>query len=149
MTNKLEQTARTRVENSVAWLPQSELEGRITVFFLTATFALLLSILLTGCGAVQVRAGKKPDVNLLNQSLQVGHSTQQDVRKALGSPNGQGRSMLPWQSAPRTVWTYYYEEGVIDLSGGNSDDRQIFLFIFLDGERFDGYVWFSSLKPSP
>ena len=148
MTNNLEQAARTRVEDTVAWLPQCEIEGRITVIFLAATLALLLSLLLTGCGAVQIRAGKKPDVNLLNQSLQVGQSMQQDVRKVLGSPNGQGRSMLPWQSAPRTVWSYYYEEGVIDLGGGNSDDRQIFLFIFLDGERFDGYLWFSSLKPT-
>jgi len=57
--------------------------------------------------------------------------------------------MLPWQSSPRTVWTYYYEEGVIDLGGATSDDRRIFLFVFLDQGRFDGYLWFSSLKAAP
>lgn len=98
---------------------------------------------------MQIRAGKKPDVGALTKSLQVGKSTQQAVQAALGNPDGRGRSMLPWQSSPRTVWSYYYEEGVIDMGGANSDDRRIFLFVFFDGDRYDGYLWFSSLKPSP
>lgn len=112
-----------------------------------SVLGLLVATLLAGCGAIQVRAGAKPDTKAL-QTLQIGNATQQEVLAALGKPNGQGRAMLPWQNSPRTLWSYYYEEGVIDL-GGESDDRRIFLFIFLDGDRFDGYMWFSSLRPSP
>ena len=115
----------------------------------TLACALVAIGALAGCGAIQVRAGAKPDVALLQQSLRVGESGEQEVRSALGNPDGRGRSMLPWQSSPRTVWTYYYEEGVIDLGGATSDDRRIFLFVFLDQGRFDGYLWFSSLKAAP
>ncbi len=121
---------------------------RATAFLITAII-IVASVSLTGCGAIQFRAGTKPDVSILQKSLQVGKSTQDNVRAMLGSPQGQGRSMLPWQSSPRTVWTYYYEEGVLDLSGGNGDDRRIYLFVYFAGDRFDGYMWFSSLKPSP
>ncbi len=116
---------------------------RLAAVLLPLTLALGL---LAGCGPIQVRAGSKPDVTALSSSLQVGKSTQQGVLATLGSPAGRGRSMMPWQDTPRTVWTYYYEEGVIDLGGKNSDDRRIFLFVFFDGDRFDGYLWFSSLK---
>lgn len=103
-------------------------------------------ILLSGCGTIQVRAGSKPNVNAL-QALQPGKSTKQEVLAALGKPEGRGRSMLPWQDSPRILWSYYYEEGAMNL-GGKSDDRRIFLFVFFKGDRFDGYMWFSSLKPS-
>lgn len=116
---------------------------------IAALLVLPISFMLASCGSVQVRAGKKPDVGLLQTALHAGKSGEQDVRAVLGNPDGRGRSMLPWQSSPRTVWTYYYEEGVIDLGGAGSDDRRIFLFVFLDEGRFDGYLWFSSLKPSP
>ena len=101
--------------------------------------------LLAGCGAIQMRAGAKPDTQAIRM-LEPGKATRQEVLAALGSPQGQGRSMLPWQSSPRTLWSYYYEEGVIDL-GGESDDRRVFLFVFFDGDRLDGYMWFSSLRP--
>lgn len=138
-----------RAEDGAALQLAHRLDWRMIRMFFAATLVVLVSMLLTGCGAMQVRAGKKPDVNVLTKSLEVGKSTQQAVQAALGNPDGRGRSMLPWQSAPRTVWTYYYEEGVIDLGGANSDDRRIFLFVFLDGDRFDGYMWFSSLKAAP
>lgn len=116
---------------------------------IAALFVLPILFVLSSCGSVQVRAGKKPDIALLQKTLHVGRAREQDVRAVLGNPDGRGRSMLPWQSSPRTVWTYYYEEGVIDLGGAGSDDRRIFLFVFLDEGRFDGYLWFSSLKTSP
>lgn len=107
-------------------------------------------VMLAGCAStVEMRAGTRPDVNVLDKSLEVGKSTRQAVQVALGIPDGHGRSMMPWQGAPRTVWSYYYEEGVVDLGGGSSDDRRIFLFVFLDGDRYDGYLWFSSLKAAP
>lgn len=113
----------------------------------TLALLLLVPVWLAGCGSMQIRAGKKPDIDVLNKTLEVGKSTQQAVQAALGAPDGRGRSMLPWQSAPRTLWSYYYEEGLVDLGGGPSDDRRIFLFVFFDEDRFDGYMWFSSLKP--
>jgi len=110
--------------------------------------AMLVSGLLAGCGPMAVRVGKKPDVMSLSNSLHAGQSTQQDVVSALGVPDGRGRSMMPWQTTPRVVWTYYYEEGEVSLGGGDSDDRRIFLFVFFKDDRFDGYLWFSSLKPA-
>ena len=117
--------------------------GRIVACLLLSAGLLIIG----GCGgSMQMRAGTKPDHAALTRSLEVGKSTQQAVQVALGAPDGRGRAMLPWQKASRTVWTYYYEEGVVDLGGGPSDDRRTFLFVFFDEDRFDGYLWFSSLK---
>ena len=117
--------------------------GRISASLLLSAGLLALG----GCGgSVQVRAGTKPDPAGLTRSLDVGKSTQQAVQAALGAPDGQGRSMLPWQKAARSVWSYYYEEGIVDLGGDKSDSRRTFLFVFFDEDRFDGYLWFSSLK---
>jgi hypothetical protein len=140
---------------SVRWLtasngifgPAHRLGRYLNMTFLTVLFLLAVSVFLTGCGPMQVRAGKKPDVSVLQKSLQVGKSTQQDVRAVIGEPDGQGRSMFPWQDSPRTLWSYYYEEGVIDMGGSGSDDRRIFLFLFFDGDKYDGYMWFSNLNP--
>jgi hypothetical protein len=135
------------MENRLAWQLARWLARRTVSVFLAASIVALVPSLLAGCGVMHVRAGKKPDTGALQKSLHVGRSTEQQVRALLGDPDGRGRSMLPWQASPRTVWSYYYEEGVIDLGGGNSDDRRIFLYVFFDGDRFDGYMWFSSLKP--
>lgn len=149
MRNNLRESVREQAANSVVLDPARRFGHYRTMAFLTMLLVMMVaSVLLTGCGAMQVRAGKKPDISVLQKTLQVGKSTQQDVRVALGNPSGQGRSMLPWQGSPRTLWSYYYEEGVIDLGGANSDDRRIFLFLFFDDDRFDGYMWFSSLNPS-
>lgn len=107
---------------------------------------LLTLTLATGCGTVNVRAGSRPNVTALNAALKPGQSTEQNILDALGPPAGRGRSLMPWQSSPRTVWTYYYEEGHIAMGGGDSDDRRIFLFVFINKDRYDGYMWFSSLK---
>jgi hypothetical protein len=109
--------------------------------------ALLVAVgLVTGCGTFNVRVGKRPDVGVLQGTLKPGASTREQVRAALGEPYGRGRTMLPWHASPRTVWSYYYEEATISLGGGESDDRRIFLFVFLDGDRYDGHLWFSSLR---
>jgi hypothetical protein len=47
--------------------------------------------------------------------------------------------MLPAHDSPRDLWVYYYEEGSL------TDDRRIFLFVFFKQDRYDGYLWFSSL----
>jgi hypothetical protein len=48
--------------------------------------------------------------------------------------------MLWNREEPRTMWSYYYEEG--DLK----DMRRIFLFVYFDRDKYDGYMWFSSLQ---
>ncbi len=147
MRPALDPSVRTRVEKALVQ-PARWIGARMISGCLAMSLLALASGQLAGCGPIQVRAGKKPDVAVLNKSLQIGNATQQGVLAVLGKPDGRGRSMMPWQSSPRTVWTYYYEEGLIDLGGENSDDRRIFLFLFFDGDRFDGYLWFSSLPPS-
>jgi hypothetical protein len=86
-----------------------------------------------------MRIGNRPNTDRLETALRVGESTRADVRAALGEPFGTGRSMLPIDPAPRTVWSYYYEEG--DLK----EARRIFLFVYFNQDRYDGYMWFSSL----
>lgn len=105
---------------------------------LLCSFFLITVTQLTACN-VAIKAGTKPNVSTLETTLKSGVSTEQEVIKALGTPTGKGREMLPFMDAPRDTWTYYYEEG--DLN----DDRRLFLFVFLDNGRYDGYMWFSSL----
>lgn len=99
---------------------------------------LIIILTISGCN-IQMRAGRLPNMQALEDSLQPGVSTRLDVLRELGEPFGRGREMLPTAQAPRTLWSYYYEEGNLQ------DDRRMFLFVFLDGDRFDGYMWFSSL----
>lgn len=124
---------QTRARGAAAWL-----RGFV---------ALLVSVgLVAGCGTINMRVGNRPDIGALQGTLRLGTSTQEQVRAALGEPYGRGRTMLPWHASPRTVWSYYYEEATVSLGGGESDDRRIFLFVFLDGDRYDGHLWFSSLR---
>lgn len=103
-----------------------------------ATLAAALSM--TGClSGIQVRTGAPVRVDLLGLDLEISESTAAEVEAALGAPYGIGQSMLPFQDAPRTVWSYYYEEGNLE------DARRIFLFVYLDDGIYDGYMWFSSL----
>ena len=104
-----------------------------------------------GCGTVRYHAGREFNVGSLENTLKVGSSTQTDVRAALGEPYGQGGAMLAWHDAPRTVWTYYYETGQVDLGGSDSHSRRSYLFVFYSGDKFDSYMWFatSALPPGP
>jgi hypothetical protein len=105
--------------------------------------------LASGCSNIHFTAGSKPDISALDTTLTVGNSSQKDVVAALGEPSGKGKEMFPigqeqasifnYSQKQRTMWTYYYEEG--DLK----DDRRMFLFVFFDGDQYDGYMWFSSL----
>jgi hypothetical protein len=95
---------------------------------------------LSDCMDIRVRAGSHPNEQLLEQKLVAGASTMDDVRTLLGPPFGTGSSMLPIQAGPRTMWSYYFEEGNL------SDDRRMFLFVyFTPDDRYEGYLWFSSL----
>ena len=92
-----------------------------------------------GCGNIQVRIGQVTKIELLESSLRIGESTSPDVILALGQPFGKGRFMFPIDPKPRTMWTYYYGKG--DLHDG----RGMYLFVFFDQGKYDGYMWFSSL----
>jgi hypothetical protein len=104
--------------------------------------ALVTSLTLSGCIDIQVRAGTRPDIAALEQRLIVGQSSVDDVIAVLGKPNGKGMSSLPFEQASRPMWSYYYEEGSL------KDDRRTFLFVSINKDRYDGYLWFSSL-PQP
>ena len=99
----------------------------------------LFPLLMAGCPTVYIRMGERPDIDLLEKSLRVGESTRQDVVATLGRPYATGRWMLPTDGKPRTMWTYYYEDGTLE------DARRLLLFIYFDEDRYDGYMWFSSL----
>lgn len=102
--------------------------------------AAIAAIALSDCMDIRVRAGSHPNEQLLEQKLVAGTSTMDDVRTLLGPPFGTGSSMLPIQAAPRTMWSYYFEEGNL------SDDRRIFVFVYYTpDDRYEGYLWFSSL----
>jgi hypothetical protein len=100
-------------------------------------------VAVSACMDIRVKAGARPDVALLEQKLVAGKSTMDDVRSLLGAPYGTGASMLPLHPSPRTMWSYYYEEGNL------SDDRRMFLFVyFTEDHLYEGYLWFSSLPAS-
>lgn len=99
---------------------------------------------LSGCGTMQFESGRKVNAEVLEQSLKTGVSTVADVKQVLGEPFGQGRALMPFHETPRTVWTYYYEQGSADLGSGEMHDRRLYLFVFLVDNRYDGYMWFAS-----
>lgn len=107
---------------------------------LSLVIAFCLLILISGCaGDIRLRMGQRPNTAALEKNLRLWESTPVDARAVLGEPNGKGRALLPIDPRPKTIWSYYYEEG--DMK----DSRRIFLFVFFDQDRFDGYIWFSSL----
>ena len=103
--------------------------------------AILSAFLFSACMDMRFRMGKKVNPDVLERTLRPGVSNSKDVLAALGEPFGKGMVMLPiTHETPRTMWTYYYGEG--DMK----DSRFMYLFVFLDRDLYDGYMWFSSLQ---
>jgi len=115
-----------------------DLVNRLPGLFLAILAATAL-FLMPGC-SIRVRMGYHPNIDALEKTLRVGESTQSDVVLALGQPFGKGQLMFPTDPKPRTLWSYYYGEGDME------DARNLFLFVFFAQDRYDGYMWFSSLK---
>jgi hypothetical protein len=108
-------------------------------------FALTIVVAaVAACGTMQFRAGNPVDPAALERSLKTGTSTQADVKAALGAPYGQGAALMPFHDAERTVWTYFYERGSVDVSTMATQDKRTYLFVFFVGDRLDGYMWFAS-----
>lgn len=117
-------------------------------------FVLLLSVVvitlvISGCAEINIRFGNRPDPAALETRLRIGESTSADILRVLGKPYGHGKEMLPVmgkhgvmtpaRTQPRDIWAYYYEEATLE------DSRRIILYVYLDTDRYDGYMWFSSL----
>lgn len=105
---------------------------------LSLLILIVFATLLSSCG-VRIRAGNPPNISALESKIELKQSTRSEVLAAVGKPFGKGRAMFPFQPSPRDVWSYYYE------AGDMNDDRRTFLFVFFDRDRYDGYIWFSSL----
>ncbi len=115
---------------------------------ITVWLALVVGLLTTACTESRYEAGNPIDIEALEGKLRVGESSAAEVRAVLGEPSGDGAVLLPIDAHPRKMWSYYYEKGLIKAgSGGNidADMRRTFLFVYFDGDRYDGYMWFSSL----
>jgi len=100
--------------------------------------ALLFAVAVAGC-SIEVATGRVPNVGALETTLKPGESTKNDVLRALGAPVDRSVSALPIEARPRQMWTYYFNRGSL------KDVRQMFLFVYFVEDRYDGYLWFSSL----
>ncbi len=115
---------------------------------LAVWMALVVGLLITACTESRYEVGNLIDIEALEGKLRLGESSAAEVKAALGEPSGNGVVFLPIDARPRNMWSYYYEKGLIKAgSGGNLDAemRRTFLFVYFDGDRYDGYMWFSSL----
>jgi len=120
-------------------------------------FLLLLVVTnITACltNPINFDTGQELNTDTLETSLHLGKSDMKDVLQVLGKPNGKGRFMFPIDPTGRTTWSYYYEEGLIEVEagpGGSLEDvsvegesRRVFLFIYFNSsDKYDGYMWFS------
>jgi outer membrane protein assembly factor BamE (lipoprotein component of BamABCDE complex) len=106
--------------------------------------AVLAAAALSGCGEIKARIGTAVAPHPLESVLKIGQSTARDIRQAMGEPHGVGREFLPFHNHPRTVWSYYFEESQVSLSGVG-ESRRVFVWVFLDDERYDGYLWVSNV----
>ena len=98
--------------------------------------AFVLAIAASGCVGVR---GRMPDTSALDSgALAPGVSTKADVLDALGAPAGYGMTRVDDLAEPRIIW--YYEATKPAFS--QVDIRM--LLVFFDGEKYDGYLRFTS-----
>lgn len=106
----------------------------------------VLSCLLSACAIAPITVGEHVNPNLLETSLRLGRSTSKEVMTILGKPYSTGKSMLSFDGhKPRTVWVYYYDEGAVQGSTVYHGLHRMFVWVYFDEDRYDGYLWFSSL----
>ena len=138
---------------------QGRLIGLPSLGLVVLTCAALTS---AGCTEVHVQAGaipgqaaalpgalisKRPSMSVLEGTLRPGVSKKSDVLATLGPRTGAGAIFLPIDRSPREVWSYYYEEATVRAQRGvmSGESGRTFLFVYFDDDRYDGYMWFSSL----
>ncbi len=93
-------------------------------------------VIMAGCMPT-LRFGSLPKTEKL-ASLKAGVSSTSDVLLALGEPRGLGNVRISPILPPRQIWFYEFTEAEGKLI------RLKLLLVFLDKERYDGYLWFSS-----
>lgn len=108
--------------------------------FVVAALAALLAT--AGCVSGKILVGRELEPGSIER-LAIGQSTPGDVLRLLGEPHGRGRSHLPTDGGPRTLWVYAYSEGTLE-EGNLTDLRHKELWVYFNDDRYDGYLWFSS-----
>ena len=98
----------------------------------------LLSIAQLSCVTVAMEINRPPRTELLETALEPGHTSRGDVLEILGPPDGVGRTKLIFHPKPRILWHYVHQEG------SSNDLRLAFLWVFFDGDVYEGYLWFSN-----
>ncbi len=116
--------------------------------------ALLLSVTLLLGGCMSVTYGVGPRTDRLAQ-LTPGQSRSSDVLLALGEPRGKGAAHLSPAIPMRNVWFYEFVKSNMGLyetlklsmgqTGSGSVDLKM-LVVFMHGDVYDGYLWFSSVE---
>ena len=109
-----------------------------------AALAATLTFLLVA--ACKYSANDRPNVEALEGRLKMGVSSKDEIIAALGKPSGAGGFYLPIDAKARSTLSYYFEEGDVNASGGAVYIRanRVFLWVFLDHDRYDGYMWFNT-----
>jgi outer membrane protein assembly factor BamE (lipoprotein component of BamABCDE complex) len=111
--------------------------------FVRAMFIVVLSAHVSGCFSVSY--GTMPLTDRLGQ-LNIGKSERADVLLVLGEPRGEGGAELIQQRGrPREAWYYEYATGSSTI-GGSTTIRLKMLVVFFENEKYDGYMWFSSVS---
>jgi hypothetical protein len=100
--------------------------------------AALVALSLSAC-SVSVVAGRFASLDGLDR-LKPGESTRAEALQEIGHPYGCGRAQFPDEREPRDVCYYYYGEATL------KDSHGMYLLVFFREGRYDGYMWFSSLR---
>jgi len=79
-----------------------------------ATLAVTLALLLSACGSLQV--GGDFDLAAFQSQVRRGGTTQAEVQRMLGAPDGTGVS-VETGGERYTQWTYYYGSGSLSGAG--------------------------------
>ena len=95
-------------------------------------------------GGVQ---GYFPEIEALENDFSRGHTSQEDVIEALGSPTGIGAAVIPPEHRVQQV--FFFEDIEIEdmrSVGGEivSDMRQRILLVMLTDGVYDGFMWYSN-----
>ena len=107
--------------------------------FRVSRILLFASVFMLAACDMRYRAFEPLNPAPLEGQLELDKAKRADVRAALGEPNGSGRSMLPLDTKPRTLWSYYFEEGTLE-----SAERTMIL-VYFDKDVLAGYLWFASV----
>ncbi len=102
------------------------------------TRAVLIAISLWIGGCTSLSYGVSPHTERLEELIP-GKSTSGDVLLSLGEPRGKGAAHLSPDLPPRDIWLYEFTK-----AEGKEINLKM-LVVFMSGNTYDGYLWFSSL----